>query len=56
MVGELLGGSLVLIGVVLLFFFRPIAESHASQQTSGPVQRKRLQVKVAGGCCWSACC
>ena len=48
MVGELLGGSLVLIGVVLLFFLRPITASHDSQRTdisSPTVDRKRLQVE-----------
>jgi hypothetical protein len=48
MVGELLGGSLVLIGVVLLFFLRPITASHDSQRANAPVQplqRKRLRVE-----------
>jgi hypothetical protein len=48
MVGELLGGAMVLIGVVLLFFLRPITASHDSPRTdisSSAVDRKRLQVE-----------
>jgi hypothetical protein len=39
---------LVLIGVVLLFFLRPITASHDSQRANAPVQplqRKRLRVE-----------
>ena len=46
MVGVLLGGSLVLIGVVLLLFLRPITASHDSQRTNRPVHaiaRERLR-------------
>jgi hypothetical protein len=50
MVGELLGGSLVLIGVVLLVFLRPVAASHDWQRTNLPVHavaRERLRSESA---------
>lgn len=36
MVGDLLGGSLVILGVVMLVFRRPIAASADAQRTSWP--------------------